>query len=227
MAMTNKDYDELIRQGLAEYFNIEFSDVPPEDEIEHEFSEKYLREKEKLIRKVGTSYWRYVNTAAKKVAVIMITFIIAFSSLMSVDAVREKIVDFVYTIFETFTEIDSNNNTYKSKIDRCYTTEFVSEYFSDVVIDKTENRVIMRWESAKKGDIYLSQFSSASTQIFNSEDAELKETIINDTPCLVCENEASYFCYWEFDGYRFELIYPIELGEEFMSTVVGHLVEAQ
>ena len=62
---------------------------------------------------------------------------------------------------------------------------------------------------------------------FDSENGELKEEIINDTPCLVCETNSDYFCYWEFDGYRFELVYPKELGREFMSEVVGNLIEVE
>ncbi len=226
MAMTNKDYDELIKQGLAEYFNLEFSDVPPENEIEHEFSEKYLREKEKLIRKVGTSYWKYVNTVAKRAAVIIVTFIIAFSSLMSVEAVREKLVDFVYTIFETFTEVDYKEQIDDSNIEKYYTADKLDDVYF-VTENRTKVNNTINWFNSEVGDIYLSQYSNVSSQIFNSENAELTETIINDTPCLVCENEVSYFCYWEFDGYRFELIYPVELGEDFKSTVVGHLVEAE
>ncbi len=226
MAMTNKDYDELIKQGLAEYFNLEFSDIPPENEIEHEFSEKYLREKEKLIRKVGTSYWKYVNTVAKRAAVIIVTFIIAFSSLMSVEAVREKVLNFVYTVFETFTEVNSNDDESEKGIKLYYDIENIPIGYSQIFVQNTKQIRRSVW-SKSNDDITLIQIAVGSSQQFNSENAELTETIINDTPCLVCENEVSYFCYWEFDGYRFELIYPVELGEDFKNTVVGHLVEAE
>ncbi len=43
------NYDELIKQGLQELFEREFSSVPPEDEIEVEFSETYLKQKQKMI----------------------------------------------------------------------------------------------------------------------------------------------------------------------------------
>ena len=63
------------------------------------------------------------------------------------------------------------------------------------------------------------------TLVRNKGETELNETTINDTPCLTCANDKNYFCYWEFDEYRFELIYPLELGEEFMCEIVGKLIE--
>ena len=42
-------YDELLKQGLIRLKEIEFSDVPKED-IKYEFSDKYLKSKEKYIQ---------------------------------------------------------------------------------------------------------------------------------------------------------------------------------
>ena len=96
-------YDELLKQGLIKLKEIEFSGVPKEEEIEYNFSDKYLKNKERLLNKLNHSYWKYVNTVAKKVAVIIISFIIAFSSLMTVDALRESLIDFIVTIYKSFT----------------------------------------------------------------------------------------------------------------------------
>ncbi len=43
------DIDEFLKEGLIIFVEREFSDVPAGDEIEHEFSEKYLKEKKELI----------------------------------------------------------------------------------------------------------------------------------------------------------------------------------
>ena len=220
--MTHK-YDELLIEGLSKLKELEFSHIPEADKIDYTFSEEYVKSKEKLLNKMGTSYWKYVNTIAKKAAVIIITFIIAFSSLMTVDAFRKNVIDFVYKIYSTFTKVESNNTS--TTIDTFYTFSSIPDGF--VTNDKNMNKLfsVLYLKDLLQKEIVLTQIVSSNSHQFNSEHGELSEIIINNTPCLTCKTNTDYFCYWEFDGYRFELIYPVDLGEEFMSEVVGNLVE--
>lgn len=223
--MTHK-YDELLIEGLSKLKELEFSNIPEADEIEHTFSDEYIKSKEKLLNKLGHSYWKYVNTVAKKVAVIIIAFIIAFSSLITVDAFREKIINFMYKIYNSFTQIYSNNILPPTDIGRYYSIKNIPNGFNKYLTNyQSPIKISTYWTSENIGFIMLTQANPFTSGQFNSEHGELSERIINDTPCLICKDPNLYYCYWEFDGYRFELIYPIDLGEEFMSEVVGNLVE--
>lgn len=222
--MRTKD-DELLIRGLSILKELEFSHVPQEMEIDYTFSEKYIKNKEKLLNKIGHSYWKYVNTVAKKVAIIIVTLIITFSSLMTVDAFREKVIDFIFKVYNSFTQIDSFADNEQKPIERYYTihNKVDTYYLSSTTINKYV--FITFWSNKLNNDIMLTQNGISESSKFNSEHGELSEVIINSTPCLICKDPIQYYCYWEFDGYRFELIYPVDLGEEFMSEVVGHLVE--
>lgn len=165
------------------------------------------------------------NTVAKKAAIIILTLIIAFSSLITVDSIRERIVDFVVNVYKTFTEIESNYDSEKHLIDTYYTLDALPKDFHVSLAEQSAIMCTFLWSNHKKQDISIIQSTLPFSHIFNSEEGDIIEVIINDTPCLVCKNDSDYFCYWEYDGYRFELIYPIDLGEEFMSEVVGKLVE--
>ena len=222
--MTNK-YDELLIEGLSKLKELEFSHIPEADKIDYTFSEGYVKSKEKLLNKLGTSYWKYVNTAAKKVAVIIVALVISFSSLMTVDAFREKVLDFVYKVYDSFTQIELKENTNFNKIKSYYSIDNMPEQFKRTLVNYNESIFIQYWTNNLQKDIMLTQNYTTEPHHFNSEFGELTETVVNNTPCLVCKNTPLYYCYWEFDGYRFELIYPIDLGEEFMSEVVGNLVE--
>ncbi len=217
-------YDELLKQGLIKFKEIEFSSVPKEEEIEHDFSDKYLKNKEKLLNKLSRSYWKYVNTAVKKVAVIIISFIIAFSSLMTVDAFRETIVSFIVTIFNTFTQVEQTVRT-EEYIDTYYSFSTPPLNYSKIIINYDKSIFSHLWLNSDGDHLSLNQVPVSAPNQFNSEHGDLSEVVINNTPCLVCKDPIQYYCYWKFDGYRFELIYPIDLGEEFMSEVVGHLIE--
>ena len=221
--MTDR-YDELLKQGLIKLKEMEFSYVPEKEDIDHNFSDKYLSNKERLLNKLSRSYWKYVNTAAKKVAVIIISFIIAFSSLMTVDALRESLIDFIVTIYKSFAVIEHKiaNNEY---LENYYSLQKPPEGYTNILTNLDNSKFIQLWDFNGSNPISLAQVPLYTPNQFNSEHGKLSEETINNTPCLVCVDNTLYYCYWEFDGYRFELIYPIELGEEFMSEVVGHLVE--
>ena len=223
--MENK-YDELLIQGLTKLMDLEFSHFSKEEDLNYEFSNEYIKYKEKLIKNLGNSYWKFVNTVAKKVAVIIISLIIAFSSLLTVDAFREKVVDFIYKVYVSYTELLYKNNNQNMFIEKYYSSHYIPNNYSIVAlnIDSVE-RMYVLWINKNGSYISLTQNVFSGSNQFNSEHGELSEIIVNNTPCLTCKTNTDYFCYWEFDGYRFELIYPIDLGEEFMSKVVGNLVE--
>lgn len=220
-----EEYQELLIRGLTKFKEWEFSTVPDENEIEHIFSDKYLKAKEKLLNKLGRSYWKYVNTIAKKVAIIILTIIIAFSSLMTVDSIRERVVNFVVNIYNTFAKIEAENTISTDPIKTFYALPFVPEEFNNKNLNCSELLSTIYWRNYKQESIIFTQTSPLRFYKFNSEHNNIAEAIINNTLCLVCKDNNLYYCYWEFDGYRFELVYPIDLGEEFMSEVVGKLVE--
>lgn len=220
-----EEYQELLIRGLTKFKEWEFSTVPNENEIDHIFSDKYLKAKEKLLNKLGHSYWKHVNTVAKKVAIIILTIIIAFSSLMTVDSIREKVVNFVVNIYNTFAQIEANHINSPATIEIFYSIPSIPEGFKQYSLNRNELLSSTFWRNDKMENITFTQVSVSRVHKFNSEHGKISEIVINNTPCLVCKTGTDFFCYWEFDGYRFELVYPIDLGEEFMSEVVGKLVE--
>lgn len=224
--MKSNNFDNVLIQGLYEIKEFEFSKVPPEDEIEHTFSEKYIKERNKIIRQLGQPYYKFINTTLKKVAIIILTLIIAFSSLMTVDAFREKLLEFIYRTFSTHTVIDSGIN-YTDKIEKHYSIPFIPDNYSETFSKESVNTSTKKYESNNHNTIIFIQTIKTNTILFDSEDGKQQEEIINNIPCLTCENKSKYYCYWEFDGYRFELVYPKELGKQFMSDVVGKLIEIE
>lgn len=83
---------------LTDYF---LSDLPPIDE-NYEFSAKFERRMEKLIRRYAKPYYMLINTAAKRVACIIICIIVALSALTI--SVRAFLPDVWNMIVEWFDE---------------------------------------------------------------------------------------------------------------------------
>lgn len=218
-------YYVLLKNGLSELKYSEYLHIPHEEKIDHTFSEKYLTFKNKLLNKTGQYYWKYVNTLTKKIAVIIIAFIIALSSLVSVDAIRERLLGFIYKNYSDYTEIEKEIEINNEKISEYYMLADVPEGFSVIMTNHSSGVLTTIWSNEKEQDIIYTQALKSAGTSFNSELGELSETIINNMPCLTFKSDTNYLCYWEFDKYRFELIYPIDLGERFMSKVVGRLIE--
>lgn len=185
--MENK-YDELLVQGLTKLIDLEFSHMPDGEDINYTFSERYIRNRERLIRNLGRSYWKFFNTVTKKAAVIIVALIIAFSSLMSVDAIREKVVNFVYKIYNTFTQISYNEITDSNSIKTNYTFTNIPVTFKPHTTMLTESANNCYWIDEMNRLILLTQAANTETTQFNSEHGELSEKIINDTPCLICKS---------------------------------------
>ena len=224
--MKSTNFDNVFIQALSEIKELEFSKIPPENEIDHKFSEKYIKERNKIIKQLGHPYRKLINTTVKKVAIIILSLVIIFSSLMTVDAFREKLLDFIYRTFSTHTVIDSTKNNI-DKIEKHYNIPFIPDNYTETFSKVSANVFTKKYENNAHQYILFIQALSSNPIFFDSENGDLKEESINNILCLTCENEKKYHCCWEFDGYRFELIYPKELGRQFMSDVIGKLIEIE
>ncbi len=224
--MTNKEYDLMIKELLEKYLDAQFSFLPPENEAHYEFSDNFNKKMEKLIKQVKHPYLIYINTTAKKVAVAVACIVLILTSLLSVTAVREKIVDFFYEIFDTHTSVEVEFQDSKTQIDKYYTLSYLPndyklayEYRDDIISDTvwmiTDNKTISLFQ----------EISFRNKVTLNSEDVNVEERTVNNTPCLFMNQENNCIYFWEFDGYNFTLTYDVSLGEDFAAEVIGKLVE--
>ncbi len=223
--MNQAKYDKILREGLIRYKELEFADIPPEDEIEHVFSEKYTKAMDKLIESIDKPYRRFTDTAAKRIAIIAACLILALSSILAVGAVREKLVEFFYSVFDTHTSISTvDDKDAKDFIEINYTIPNVPEGYSLIKSTVNEFSSGFLWENSDELSIYLDQQLLPINFSLNSEDSAVNELIVNDVPCIYVEKDDAYVYYWEFEGYGFELCYPIELGTEFAENTIGKLI---
>ena len=88
-------------QSLAALTDYYLSDLPPINE-DYEFSAKFERRMEKLIRRYAKPYYMLINTAAKRAACIIICIIVALSALTI--SVRAFLPDVWNMIIEWFDE---------------------------------------------------------------------------------------------------------------------------
>lgn len=95
-SMTRCEAKKAFRESASE----EFLHIPAENEIEHEFSEKFNRKMKKLLREVEYNGTHYLSKPQKRVLALIAVTVMIFAGLTSVGAVREAVVEFVAETFD-------------------------------------------------------------------------------------------------------------------------------
>ena len=108
--MTEKEYKQCISQALCPEYDQMVSDVSSE----HTFSPGFEKQMNKLIKSRRKPYYSIVNTVGKRVAVVILAFVmVSFTTVMSVDALRKPFFSFITNMFSTHSEIKSDSDDSK------------------------------------------------------------------------------------------------------------------
>ena len=101
--------DDKLRRAIMLYQEREMRELDDEmkaNPIYYQFSKRYEKRINRLLKISGKSYFRYINTFGKRAAVIMIAIFTALSiTTFSVEALRTPVVNFFIEIYEKFTAI--------------------------------------------------------------------------------------------------------------------------
>ncbi len=104
--MFDKKEETLIREAFADYHDLLDDAIPWEEVGATTVSKELDARMEKLFGKRQHFYYRFVNTAAKRVACILAAVLLAATvTTASVEALREGVVHFVVDLFDQRTTI--------------------------------------------------------------------------------------------------------------------------
>lgn len=135
---------EEFKAAFREVVSSEFAHIPTdESSIDFIFSEKFIKRMDKLIRAQRKSYYKFINTAAKRAAVIFAAIITLFTASLSVKAIREPVVRFIKQVYETFIHYSYTGDK-TEKIEREYTITNLPYGFKQT--NKIENDVSITTE---------------------------------------------------------------------------------
>lgn len=194
------------KQALREAASAEFQDIPRDDaQIAHNFSPQIQRKMDKLIRNERSSAWHLVNTAAKRAAVVLITFLTLSTVALSVDSIREPVVRFVEKILGISTDYTFEGDVTKS-ITQEYTLGFVPEGFKLVQSDKTDVIIVEVWENLA-GDMlqYIQATTAGSIVTIDAEHGSTHTVVLDHNEIKIHQDNDAIIAIWIENGYAFEL----------------------
>ena len=199
--MNEDNYRKAIDAALTpEYNKMLYS--PTE---EHVFSPKFEKRMNKLIKRRKKPYYKMINTAGKRVAVIVGFFVIvSFSTIMSVDALREAFKNFFVSFFEKFSIVRSSDES--SSPDSIETIYAITSGLDKYTISFQEQDVISNdtvYEDEDGHTIDFCQYvKSAYDTMINAENAVIETIEINGKEAMIYrDNHNYYIIIWDIGDY--------------------------
>lgn len=211
MAMTKAEFKNAFREAAA----YEFRDIPRDDsQIPHEFSAEFERKIAKLIQKEKSFLWHFVNTASKRVAVIILVLVMLFTTACSVKAIREPIVRFLTEVYETFTEYFFDGEK-TSVITEKYQISAIPDGFIEESVLETDTAIYVVYRNGENNTIHYTQAVTDETSInLDTEKANSKTLAVSGCEVYLYLQENVIYGMWTHDGYYFEIVCYGDFSED-------------
>lgn len=211
MAMTKVELINAFREAAT----YEFRDIPRDDtQIPHKFSAEFEYKIAKLIRKEKSFFWHFVNTASKRVALIVLVFVMLFTTACSVKAIREPIVRFLTEVYETFTEYFFEGEK-TSVISEKYYISAIPNGFVEESVYETDTTINIVYRCGEDNTIHYTQAVTDETTIYlDSEKAESKTITVSEHEVHLYVQKDVLYAMWTSNGYYFEIICYGDFSED-------------
>ena len=196
---------EEFKAAFREVISSEFAQIPTdEDSIDFTFSEKFIKRMDKLIRAQKKSYYKFINTVGKRVAVIFAAIITLFTASLSVKAIREPVVRFIKQVYETFIHY-----TFEGDIQPKIKKEFFIKTLPDGFIqhDKIESDLAITTIYVNDNNTikFTQQSTNNANHFFDNESGTLTKVTISGINVDIYESENIKHAVWTDEGYFFKL----------------------
>ena len=201
MSMSREEFKAAFREVVSS----EFAHIPTdESSIDFTFSEKFIKRMDKLIQAQRKSYYKFINTAAKRAAVIFAAIITLFTASLSVKAIREPVVKFIKQVYETFIHY-----TFEGEIQPKIKKEFFIKTLPDGFIqhDKIESDLAITTIYVNDNNTikFTQQSTNNANHFFDNESGTLTKVTISGINVDIYESENIKHAVWTDEGYFFKL----------------------
>ena len=209
--------ENVLKMAIANSIIFEYDEIYEQADDESDFSKGFEKKMDKLISRRRKPYYIMINTAFKRVAVIIIAFIsISVVTVLSVDALRDFFKDFFVNIFSDHSHVVANTApevgesskiiTYPEKIESKYEITYDLSDYEKTVYSDDEISVEIGYVKDDK-TIDFSQYAVSQYDAFlNTEDAEIEHIDINGHDAMFfMDNNGYYSIIWNNGEYIIQI----------------------
>lgn len=204
-----EDCKELFVKAFMEAERLDNQKMPNEEEIKWEFSEKFARSMNKLIKKNDRIQLSTRRNIKKGLLEAIIAIIVLFTGLMSVSATRTPFIEFIKKIFPKYNEITISEESTSpvNTIETEYTLTALPQGYVLDTYQSDEYSVFAIWKNDRGEEISFSQRLLDSSFTIDNEHY-YEEFEINGHKAYYVEDAYGAVLKWEDGYYWFTISVP-------------------
>lgn len=211
----------IIKNALTEISLKQISLIEKETSSDISTDEHFDDKIQKLIYgKGGKSF------IAKRIAIsLAAAIIITISVMMSITAIRTKIVDFFVEVYDTFTEFfidDADSNNYPKTIEAVYMPSYLTENNYEVIFNDNDGLISLTIWSNGTSSANLTQtiIDESNSSLLDTEDASFQTIFVNNTKIFYKTKNNTLTAKWLAYGYMFDFNCNENLGLDTLEEII-------
>lgn len=222
MTITNK---ELFINAFLEAEQITNKDYLNKDDFNFEFSDEFNKKMKKLIAKESRISFNHRKRISRALIVAIIATIIMFTGLMSVSASRQKIIEFIETIFPKYTQVELSEESAPTPetIETAYTLGYVPEGYILKEYTSSDVNVFAVWTNENGDEIVFFQ-NLLDSNISIDNEHYYKTIEINGNKAYLCIEGNTFTLLWSDGFYYYRIYLPAELKEK-STEIVKNIIK--
>ena len=200
---------EILKEAIGRTLIPEYHQIMEEASDDYEFSPRFQKRMDKLIRRRRKPYYRFINTAGKRVAVIALAFLtISFTTVMSVEALRTPFLDFIMSFFSNRSEVRGidDSGDYPKTIENDYVITYdLSEYNIDSD-ERSDSEHKLYYSKSNEVICFCQSIVNGYRYNFNTENANIEHIDINGYDAIgFLDNNGYYTLVWNNGEYIIDI----------------------
>lgn len=221
MSMTKEELMNVFREAASAEFS-EFS--PYESDYTYEFSERFEKRMDRLIRAESRATWRFVHTKPTRLILIAVAVIATlFLVACTVPEVRESIAGFFIRMFSNHDEIAIPHST-KNEIEAEFGLYSIPEGFEAYYYYRDKETMEIRYKNENNVEIVFRQQAGNIIQVVDNENADIIKKSIGGKSVLVYQNnDDALIAIWEVDGYFFYLYSSADIDFTTVESLISSI----
>lgn len=212
---------ELFKKALIEVEATSLLSIPKEINIIP--SIHFLKQMKHLTNAQKHTYWRLINSPWKRVATIIIISLCLIGTSLSVNAIREPIIEFFVQIHETFTSFTISSNEQNAKLSKILHPTYIPEEFTEKYNYSDDYGADTVWQNDLGEEIEFVQNASNVVSTVDTENAQLETIIIDGVTFYICENKDIVTVIWNTGNESYRLHYSSSLDRTLMEEFIKGL----
>ena len=211
-----------VRAAFREVAVRSYAHIPPDEEIDHIFSESFYRRMDALIEEERRGSWRLLSQRRRRTLVVAAILAAALLLTACTPALREAVTEFVVSVYDRFVDYGTKTEIH-DELETIYVLDPVPEGFEFVSqIQHNAYFVETVYRDSQGAEMKLSQ--ATSENLVGTIDTEHGEMVVvgeDDLSVFIYSSDELTLVSWIFDGYYMKLWYLSHMDNSKITSLIA------